>query len=860
MSEYGLRIKNFEAGSIYEVMTGVRDRYDTTDAMFTNSLFSDFIKENGLNIHKGESTRDIICVEFNYGSRTLAEEKAHRQRICDELQKELDAANESGNQNCITTAKEKLEHAQYILDHVEDVADKYVKKSANELRELFYENGIDIWYGKTKIHYCMLYRTPGKAKKGSCMFIKQSLYKRARDFLYMGIKLPKKNAPIVEIGAYSSLATSSIENRIRIEPENILILKDVDAFFRSRVLTVDVDANGHCVANYCDDYELKDTLFDGQALIDESIFPEYGNGYILLRHHFCKMAAFVSRIQLYFKDTFGDQYETAEVTDMFGIKHRAKDLKLITTDNAMKWLKFDVSYKYWCEWVHQNNCLFGVVKTAHRSKMGEYQRMSYQMINALDIDSIDGVMSETVAYINALKKYDDVFLDYLERNQNFSNDYEPLIRICEKNPMFIRSDYFRERRRVIIREYIKRVKFGKVLQNADNLVIVGSPYAMLMHSVGKDPLTDPTFSKEPDGAMQCWTSRFSDGEYLAEFRSPFNSRNNLGLLHNKSHPHLERYFPLGKQIIAVNMIGTGFQNRNNGSDQDSDSIYVTNQVDIVKHARLCMAQYPTVVNNIPKSANVYNNTPKDFAAIDNKMAASQLAIGESSNLAQLCLSYTYNFTDELYLKNAAILAVVAQASIDSAKRTFAIDIPEEIERIKAELNIKTNGYPKFWLSIRKGFDAQRINKDLVCPMNAVAQYQYPKVRPDSSTIPFAQFVKEHPPTEKKRIARKIEALINKYSLKLYKYNTKDDDANQSEYLLLKADFEMMISDIQRIVFTNKYVDIFYWLINRAFLVDNYVIGQQQQMKTTIAKNKSLLMKTLYTVNPEAFLACFTGQN
>ena len=55
MSEYGLKIKNFEAGSLYGYNLGIRDRLDSTDAMFTNSLFSDFLKENGLNIWKGES-------------------------------------------------------------------------------------------------------------------------------------------------------------------------------------------------------------------------------------------------------------------------------------------------------------------------------------------------------------------------------------------------------------------------------------------------------------------------------------------------------------------------------------------------------------------------------------------------------------------------------------------------------------------------------------------------------------------------------------------------------------------------------------------------------------------------------------
>ena len=67
MSEFGIRIKNYAAGSIIEKNLGVRDFYDSKDAMLTNSLFKDFMVEHGLDVFKGESTRDIIGVTFKYG-------------------------------------------------------------------------------------------------------------------------------------------------------------------------------------------------------------------------------------------------------------------------------------------------------------------------------------------------------------------------------------------------------------------------------------------------------------------------------------------------------------------------------------------------------------------------------------------------------------------------------------------------------------------------------------------------------------------------------------------------------------------------------------------------------------------------
>ena len=862
MSEYGLKIKNFEAGSLYGYNLGIRDRLDSTDAMLTNSLFSDFLKENGLNIWKGESTRDIICIEFNYGTRSYEDEIKNFDKIIKGIQKDeiLSKANK----------EERIQKIEFLKERASQNKHKYHKISHQEIRTIFYTKGVDINYQtynkngevvkEEKIHYKMLYRTPGKAKKGSCMFINEKLYDVAKNFLHMGIQLQIENSPMVEMGAYSSLITSSIVGRVKILPEQILVLQDVDSFFNTRIISVETDENKHCKAVPIDNYKVKNTLFDGQALIDTSIFPEWGEGYILLRHHLCKMAAFHSNIQLFMKEYFGDKYETATVKDMWGNDVRVKDIKLITTDNAMKWLKFDVSYDYWSEWVRANDCIFGIVKTAHASKLGDVQRMSYQMINSLDMEIMPKVVQCSMDYIEQLKTNDDVFLDYLRDNVNFSNDYEVLIALVEQDRDFLRSEYFRHRKEWIIKSYVMNFKNGKIIQKADNLVIVGSPYAMLLHSVGEDVNKDDTFYVEGN-CIQCFTERFGDNEYLAEFRNPFNSKNNMGYLHNVYHEKLFKYFKFGKQIISINMIGTDFQDRNNGSDQDSDSLYVTNQVDIVEYAKHCYLHYPTIVNNIPKEKNSYSLSLENYAAIDNNLAAAQLAIGESSNLAQICLTYTYNFDDQKYIDYVCILSVLAQVAIDNAKRRFDIDLTEEISRIKKDMNIKENGYPAFWSIIRRGFNKNRINKDLVCPMNYIFDIEVGKYRNSATTLPMSCFFVKYEMEEHKRKSKRVEELIQKYSLELYSNyqkptsdNIKEDESDS--YLLLRSDFDNLINDIQQTYISKNYLGLMSWLINRAFCIGAGVKSKKAEMQATLNNNKAILLKTLYTVNSSALLKCF----
>ena len=850
MSEYGIKIKNIQAGSLYEYSLGVRDYFSYTNAMFTNNLLQYFLLENGLKVKNG-STRDIICINFEFGSRTYNENEKHLNKLIEE---EKD--------------KKKKESLNYILEKSKQNKDKYIKKSKEELREIFYQNGVDITYvkrdkeggvkSKETIHYKMLYRSSGKAKQGSCIFICKRLYKKARDFIYMGIDLPEKDSPIIEISAYSSVVTSTIIDTIKINPKNILILKDIDEFFTTKVISIETDKNKHCIARNIDGYKLKNTLFDGQALIEASICPDYSRGYLLLRHHMCKMACFKSNIQLFFKEYYGDNYDIAQVEDMFGNKHYVKDIQLITTDNAMKWLKFpQVTYDYWCDRVFENGCLFGIVKTAHKSKLGDVQKMSYQMVNSLDLDIMENVTKLSKEYIESLKSDNNLFLEYLKNNSNFSNDYEVLVALCEHNWEFTRSEYFRDRKSRIIREYISKFRTGKVLQNADNLVIVGSPYAMLLYSVGDDIKKDDTFKQE-EGTIQCFTTRFANNEYLASFRSPFNSKNNMGYLHNVYSDKMFRYFDFSDEIVAVNMIGTDFQDRNNGSDQDSDGIYTTNQLDIVNYAKFCYLNYPTIVNNIPVEKKTYDNTLLNYAKIDNILASAQMDIGEASNLAQLALTYNYNFKDSKYDDYVCILSVLAQVAIDNAKRKFDIDLNKEIKRIKKDMNIKQNGYPVFWKYIKDKKFKGNINKNLKCPMNYLCKIKFKEFKPDDITLPMKYFFKKIDLKEDRRKSKKVENLIEKYSLMQYKtLQNQVKNKENDDYLLLMNDFEEMIKDIRGIYISGDYLGLFSWLINRAFKISSGSKRRIDIMNSNTEYNKSTLLKTLFTINKNNLLEIFS---
>lgn len=698
MSEFGIKIKNIKAGTLYEYNLGVRDRLDYTDAMFNNSLFSNYIINKGLNVYKGESTRDIVCLEFDFGSKSY-EEKVQQ------IETLIEKANEKS-----------LERLNEILNTVHKNKDKFVKKSMEEIRDEYYQNGVSIDYvtrdkngtiKKTQtIHYKMLFRTPSKAKVGQSIFINEKYYKIAYEWLTMGLgnKMDKKKAKIVEMSAYAPLTTSTIVGNIHIPVENILILKDQDSYFQTMANIVRAEEyfvekkvidtekteinrqkalsqgkkskrvfkkirvpTKKCVVHK-ENVNLKNTLWDGMGLVETSIMPKYVNGMMLLRNHFFKMCGFRTNLQQFLKDWCLENnvdYETFEIEDMFGVKHLAKNIKVITTDNAIKWKKFtelmgDNPYKYWCDRIKADNSVFGIVKTDHKSKLGNVQQMSYQMVNSLPCskDEIKELAQYSVEYVEKLKKDNDEFEKFLRLNANEINHYEMMADLYNQNKDFANSKWFRTEKRKIIFAYVEKLRKGKITVNADNLTMCGNPYALLLYTVGEDWTKDPCFEQE-QGTIQCYTTRFNDGEYLCGIRSPQNSPNNICYLKNTYSKEMQKYFPFSENIVAVNCIGTDLQDRTNGSDFDSDFIFATNNPIMVKCAKRCYDEFPTIVNQLKESSITYENTKLAYSQMDNKFAKSRLGIGWSSNLAQLAMSYYWTEQDENLYNNFVILSVVA---------------------------------------------------------------------------------------------------------------------------------------------------------------------------------------------------------
>ena len=190
--------------------------------------------QNGLEVRKDGSTRDIIGLEFNYKTRSYRDEINHLYKTSRQAKTDYQLAVIDGDNFLINKNKNKRSRLNQLVELAYKNKDQYELRLRDKVRREYYNDGVDVKYISRKkngeiyneeiIHYKMLFRSTGKAKKGSCVFIRTELYEVAHNFLYMGITLPDKNAMIVEISAYAPMVASGIVGYAKINPKNILIL------------------------------------------------------------------------------------------------------------------------------------------------------------------------------------------------------------------------------------------------------------------------------------------------------------------------------------------------------------------------------------------------------------------------------------------------------------------------------------------------------------------------------------------------------------------------------------------------------------------------------------------------------------
>lgn len=805
--------------------------------------------------------------EYEKCTKELADLKKHKKALEKELKKkEKDTA----------YRENKVEELKGITTDIEAM-DK------DGIREKLYNEGFTItWYVKVKdkgnkgkyidkeiatVDYIFYKRSASKARKGECLFLNKRFADVMKSYSYMNMPVPEnKIIDVVGLMSYSALVGSHITSTLELKPENILLIDDVDSVFTRRANIVyksEEEGNFGGLDVKQGKTEISNSLFDGQSLIDSKLLPS-GKSCGQLRNHFFKTCAFGCNFHLFFKDTFGEGWEDVKVNDMFGNEIRLGEVKLITTPNSLKALKFadmmgfgkdkGKMYEYWKEQVSLYGNVFGVVKYDKSSKYGECQRLAYQHINSLRAtkDDMRNLASFEVRHINNLKADKEVFKEFLSQGANDVNSNEMWGSLLELDN-FERCKEFVNFKKEKIRNYVDEKRKGKVRVIGNYCTIVQNPYSMLLHAISKLPVEngvvnkdyyDEMFGKECEEYALINTWLFAKDEICTCFRNPHTSPENI-LYAKNVHSQLNKYFNFNRNIVAVNAINTEVNDILSGQDCDGDTVLVTNNEVINRCAERSFRKDLVTINGTGKGKdNEY--TMAMTGEIDIKMSKSQWYIGRVVNCGAIAMANYYNTTDKglkaRLEKIVHINNVLSGIAIDMAKREPSFDIGKVINAIDKEiksLEDKDNKIlPRFW-GVIKNVREER-TKDMNCAMDYLEEAidrvnKAPREKRDKELRDFFR-------TKEEMV--ELGYKINNRNKKKQEETVKDITNITTFYNCEDEEEKMAIFEYNKETFMHKEISLsMIW-----HLIDDN-LGK---------KYTTELLSVLYKYNPERFMLCWKG--
>lgn len=562
--------------------------------------------------------------------------------------------------------------------------------SVADIRRELYTNGF-ICNG---IEYVRFKRSSGASRVGKCLFIDKRLYRKMHKWEMCGIEVRKgQKIDLASLEPYIALTLSSIIDTIEIKAKNILVVDDYESVFKDNVVATRlVDGELVTKPEYA---EIRNSIWDGQSLMDKSLFGKYENkGMLLLRARFFKSCCFNTNIQDWFRDN-----GITDVSQLNGMTRAKKieDVKLITTPSSIKFLKFGSLD----EWLNNLDSVFGVVKYEKPTHFfgGKLVQTHYQLINTLELypEEVDELIRPSLEYMDNIQR-DPAFLrhrigyQYAEADEGYGQVIQTKNDIIYKmlgiNDEFAKTKLYRNFESDLIKSMIKDLRCGHILVRGNYSTLCGNPIEMLKQSIG---MFDGTSVIKTETVH---STNFDDGEKLLGSRSPHVACGNVLLTTNVLHDEITRYLNPTKEIVYVNSINENLLERLSGSDYDSDSLLLTNNPVLIEAAERNYDKFlvPTKFVDSIKLNRRY--TSEDKADLDIKTSVNK--IGEIINLSQEIQSIMWDKIHngssiddvmEIYCDTAQ-LDVMSNLEIDSAKREIPCDNVYELKKLKEKYDIR----------------------------------------------------------------------------------------------------------------------------------------------------------------------------
>lgn len=551
-----------------------------------------------------------------------------------------------------------------------------------ELRTILYKEG----FYCNGVKYVRLKRTAGSSRVGKCLFIAEKLYKPMHKWEMCGLQVEEgQEIDLAALESYISLPTSSIIDTMELLPHNFLVIDDYDSIFKDNVVSTSI--RDKSLFSRQEETEIKNSIWDGQSLIDISSLGEYAQyGMVLLRNRFFKSCCFNTNIQKWFKD---NNIEDISQLNGFTLAKNIEDIKIITTPSSIKYLKFG-SVEQWFE---ELDSLFGIVKHDKPTHYfdGRLVQTHYQLINTLQLtkEEVEEFLQPSLDFIRLLRTDPAVVRYYIKYPEDRDIEVSPMLtkndivyNLMSINNKFSKTKLYQDFLNDLVKSYIKNLKRGHVLINGNYSTILGNPMEMLNQAIGK-------FDGQTQlGINNIHSKRFEYNKTILGSRSPHVTMGNLWLPHNVESKEIDNYFNLTKEIVCINSIDENCLQRLNGADFDSDTVLLTDNSILINAAQrnYDIFKVPTSSVEAKKTSRYY--TAEEKADLDIKTSIN--LIGEVINMSQVLNSLywdnifhgqTHEQNFELYC-DICTLSVMSGIEIDKAKKEFIVDTGKELNKIR----------------------------------------------------------------------------------------------------------------------------------------------------------------------------------
>lgn len=560
-----------------------------------------------------------------------------------------------------------------------------------DIRSDIYENGF-VCEG---IKYVRFKRSSGSSRVGKCLFINERLYDTMHEWEMCGIQVDEgQDIDLAALEPYIALTLSSIIDTIEIKPENILVVDDYKSVFHERAIATRL-IDGQLVSKP-EDVEISNSIWDGQSLMDRSLFGEYSNkGMLLLRARFFKSCCFNANIQQWFAD-----HGIKKISQLNGYTraNKIEDVKLITTPSSIKYLKFGTLD----QWLDTLETTFGVVKYEKKTHFfdGRMVQTHYQLINTLQMtyEEVEQFIKPSLDYARMIKtdpavlrhqinyQYqspDDTFYTKAVTSKN-----DIIYRLLGMNDRFAKTKMYRNFCNDLIKSFIKNLRCGHVLVRGNYSTLCGNPIEMLKMAIGQ---FDGKSIIERN-TVHC--EMFENGKELLGSRSPHVTIGNILVTKNIIRPEIARYMNPTNEIVYVNSIQENLLERLSGADFDSDTMMLTDNEILVTAAKRNYDNFPVPTKLVESAKRKRKYTNREKADLDIKTSVNK--IGEIINLSQELNSILWDRINkgasiedvmELYC-DISQLDVMSNLEIDSAKRENPANNTRELQLLKKKYDVR----------------------------------------------------------------------------------------------------------------------------------------------------------------------------